>query len=551
MEPRVFYTILQVIGIIILICELLYAVVQKPSNIQKHLMFILLTTIISFIGYAIELMATDFYSAYVGCCLGYAGKPFALIGSLMLLTEYSNIKIKKGVYLGLVLFFLFLSLLVFTNPWNGGLYYKEIRYAVESDTKLGSPLVIEERGIFWYVYMVSSFIIFILYSVLVFYEAKQSRTKQAKQMTILLFFVVFFAFLGLFLFIFDLTANYDTTLTGILFGTIVFLILLTKYRMFDSLTAAQHKALNDSKDGVIILDSRMSLSYYNATAAALFPELNKNINRKNENLIIDKIDTLKDGYLLYNDDKVYELQTNIDTSPKGILYGKTYRFKEITEHYNYKLILDSEIKKATAKIKDLQRDTLISFASIVEARDGNTGEHIKRVARAAKLIAEQLQKESKYSRQISDEFIHILEECAPLHDIGKIYVSDSILLKPGKLTPEEFEIMKTHTTRGGEIIEVSIKELEEPIYVKTSQDIALSHHERWDGSGYPNKLKGLEIPLSARILAVADVYDALRQKRTYKESFSVEESIAIIKEESGTHFDPEIVDAFLKIYQNI
>jgi len=540
---RYIYAVIQVIGVVILIGELIYVSFQKPSTLQRTLLVILFTILISHVGYFIELIADDITTAYIGCCLGYLGKPFALMASLLLLLEYANIKIKKGYILGVTLFFLFLTCMVVTNKYHN-LYYTDIAFDTQ---KSGSPLVIVGHGIFWYVYMISSFSIFFAFSFIAFYEFKNSKTSQARQMAIILFFVIFFAFLGLFLYIFKLTFNYDSTLLGIMIGTILLLILFTKYRMFGSITEAQHKALNESKNGIIVVDARMSISYFNATAKSIVPELKINMGRKVEGKIIDDVENLKEGEIIHVNDKVYSLSFDNEVVGNKRFVGKTYTFKEITEHYNYQETLNNEIKRVTKKLQGIQRNALISFADIVEARDGNTGEHVKSVSKTANLIATALRKNRKYAFSLTSDFISTITECAPLHDIGKISVPDHILTKPGKLTPEEFEIMKTHTLRGYQIIQDSIKELEEPNYVRISSEIALSHHERWDGTGYPNKLKGDDIPLSARIIAVADVYDALRMKRSYKDSYSKEKSIEIITEESGTHLDPEIVEAFLSI----
>jgi HD-GYP domain-containing protein (c-di-GMP phosphodiesterase class II) len=146
---------------------------------------------------------------------------------------------------------------------------------------------------------------------------------------------------------------------------------------------------------------------------------------------------------------------------------------------------------------------------------------------------------------LTDEYIDDVYKSAPLHDIGKIRITDAILNKPGKLTPDEFEIMKQHALYGGEMIEKLLESLTQASYLEVARDIAMYHHEKWDGSGYPYGLKGEEIPLSARIMAVADVFDALISDRVYKKAFSFEKAMSIIQEESGTHFDPEVVKAFM------
>ncbi|NCB12362.1 MAG: two-component system response regulator [Erysipelotrichia bacterium] len=211
--------------------------------------------------------------------------------------------------------------------------------------------------------------------------------------------------------------------------------------------------------------------------------------------------------------------------------------------------LEKEIEKRTKDVVAIQNVTIFAMASLAETRDNETGNHIKRTSTYVKMLAKKLQNHPKFKAYLTDEMIDTLYKSAPLHDIGKIGIPDHILLKPGKLTPEEFEIMKTHTTLGKEAIEHAEKELGYEVdFLKTAKEIAYSHQEKYDGSGYPLGLKGDEIPISARLMCIADVYDALRSKRIYKDSFDLQTTLKIMKEGKGTHFDPDMVDAFLEIH---
>ncbi|MFY9088865.1 HD-GYP domain-containing protein [Arcobacter aquimarinus] len=211
--------------------------------------------------------------------------------------------------------------------------------------------------------------------------------------------------------------------------------------------------------------------------------------------------------------------------------------------------LEKEIEKRTKDVVAIQNVTIFAMASLAETRDNETGNHIKRTSNYVKMLAKKLQNHPKFKAYLTDEMIDTLYKSAPLHDIGKIGIPDYILLKPGKLTPEEFEIMKTHTTLGKEAIEHAEKELGYEVdFLKTAKEIAYSHQEKYDGSGYPLGLKGDEIPISARLMSIADVYDALRSKRIYKNSLNLEMTLKIMKEGRGSHFDPDMLDAFLEIY---
>ena len=217
----------------------------------------------------------------------------------------------------------------------------------------------------------------------------------------------------------------------------------------------------------------------------------------------------------------------------------------VQEDIQTELIVNQE------KMSKMQEYTISGLASLIEGRDTETGEHVTRTCRLVREIAESARKEGVYADLIDDHFISLLHTLAPMHDVGKIVVSDRILRKPGKLTPEEFEQMKAHTTEGGRLVRQILCEIANEEYVRFASDIATYHHERWDGTGYPSGMKGEEIPLCARIMALADVYDALISKRCYKDPYPQDRAIEIIRAESGTHFDPKLTEVFLsRVLQN-
>ncbi len=193
----------------------------------------------------------------------------------------------------------------------------------------------------------------------------------------------------------------------------------------------------------------------------------------------------------------------------------------------------------------MQDGLIITMADLVENRDSDTGSHIQKTAAYVKIITESLKRKGYYAEKLTPKFMSDVVRSAPLHDIGKINISDQVLNKPGKLTDEEYEIMKMHTTYGQKIMEKAISTVEGENYLKEARNMAAYHHERWDGKGYPEGLHGEVIPLSARIMAVADVFDALTSPRVYKPAFSLEEALSMIQEGSGTQFDPKCVEAFM------
>jgi len=215
--------------------------------------------------------------------------------------------------------------------------------------------------------------------------------------------------------------------------------------------------------------------------------------------------------------------------------------RELAEHNRE---LESRVKQQVEEIAAGQFATIFALSKLAESRDDDTGQHLERVRTFCRLLATRLREHRARGGCIDDAFIENISRASPLHDIGKVAIPDSILLKPGRLTADEFEFMKTHTLHGARTLEAVHAQYPGNTFVQMGIEIARSHHEKWNGKGYPDGLQGEQIPVSARIMALADVYDALRSERCYKSAFPHRESCAIIVDDSGEHFDPELVAAF-------
>ena len=210
--------------------------------------------------------------------------------------------------------------------------------------------------------------------------------------------------------------------------------------------------------------------------------------------------------------------------------------------------LEAEVQRRTQEITAIQDVTIMAMASLAETRDSDTGNHIRRTQNYVKALALELKEHPRFSHFLTPANIDMLFKSAPLHDIGKVGIPDRILLKPGRFTGDEFEIMKSHTTLGRDALENAEKSLGMTVdFLKMAKEIAYSHQEKWDGSGYPEGIGGDDIPIPARLMAVADVYDALISRRVYKEGMPHDKAVGIIIEGSGSHFDPDVVDAFVCI----
>ncbi len=213
--------------------------------------------------------------------------------------------------------------------------------------------------------------------------------------------------------------------------------------------------------------------------------------------------------------------------------------------------LETEVERRTRQLEAIQDVTVLAMSSMAETRDNETGNHILRTQRYVRRLAEQLRDHPRFRGVLTDDYIKLLYKSAPLHDIGKVGIPDHILLKPGPLSAEEFEIMKTHTTIGHESIVRAERALGTEIdFLQPAKEIALYHQEKWDGSGYPQGLAGDTIPVCARLMAIADVYDALISKRVYKAAMAHEDAVAVMRQGHGRHFDPDMLDAFLTIHED-
>lgn len=198
------------------------------------------------------------------------------------------------------------------------------------------------------------------------------------------------------------------------------------------------------------------------------------------------------------------------------------------------------------KVLDARLITILALAKLAEYRDDDTGLHLERIRGYTKIIAEEMAKKPKYTGYITPEYIEDIYLSSILHDIGKVGIPDAILLKPGKLTPDEFEIIKKHSVLGGDVLTDIEAKIDGQTFLTLGKEIAYYHHEKWNGKGYPKGLKGEEIPLSARIVTLSDVYDALTSKRIYKNAFSHQEAKQMINLEKGLSYDADVVDSFLE-----
>ena len=544
--------IFQYIAIIALFFEAIYVSRQRSSRMQTLLLIVMYSTMVNLVGYTLEMEAATKELAMQSLKVTYVGKPFIIYSLYLFVMEYCGVSISKARRNIFFLISLTITILVFTNNYHG-LFYSSIDFTNEGLF----PHMILQHGILYNLYTV--FLCYYFLGMIIVCIRKYIRHESPiiQKQIIILLILIFFSIFCLAAYLLNLTAGYDATAIAYIVAVFFFERLMRKYGLFDTLTLAKDEAIDHMKNGLIVIDIYGNPVYTNAEAAKVLECIRKQEHRDRP---IEYLEALAaNGRPLFisqklapeledisgNENYVYELSLR-DIIHDDANYGQMLTITENTDHYYYTARLKEEVSKKTKEVISIQRDIIGSFAAIIEARDGITGLHIKNTGNLVKVLVNLMKEDDRYCNIITSDYAQMVADAAHLHDIGKIAIPDRILQKKGKLTDEEFAIMKTHPQEGARILDSTLKGLESDSYYQIAHDMALYHHEHYDGKGYPAGISGCSIPLSARIMAVADVYDALRSKRHYKDGFSKEKSVQIIRDTMGTQFDPTIASIFLE-----
>ncbi|MBP5605293.1 MAG: HD-GYP domain-containing protein, partial [Ruminiclostridium sp.] len=349
---------------------------------------------------------------------------------------------------------------------------------------------------------------------------------------------------------------------GYVFAQIMYLLIIRRMLLYDITESGVDSLVNMNTTGFISFDRKMRYIGCNETAAEMFPFLSGlAVDRS-----VDKVPVMKETVLKWIEDFRADEANNSVTYPygekiylvsinnlcfRGRKKGYQLFITDNTVDQKYIALLDGfnselkeEVEKKTAGLEYMQSRVILGMAVMVESRDNSTGGHIRRTSDVMKVLTDEIMKDNTLG--LSEQLCEKLVKAAPMHDLGKIAVDDAILRKPGRFTPEEFEKMKTHAPEGARIIHTILEGTDDREFARIAEVVAHYHHERWDGSGYPDGLKGEQIPIEARIMAIADVYDALVSKRVYKESMSFEKADAIIMESMGKHFDKRLEKYYVR-----
>ena len=534
-----FCQIVQMIGLFVIINTMVYVGIRRVSKEGMIIEISLFAVLVSSVAYLIQTDAKN-YSEAVACLkMVYLGKAYIGFLYFMFYLTYMKKKLKSPIFYLLCAFHTFIYALVLAGD-KIPLFFKEISYY---ENYKGYMYLEVKNGIFYYIHI----FVALAYSIIMFYNGikyyHEHKTDPDSKIMLGMIYAGAISIIGVMIHLTGADYEYDVTTMTLEIGTVIFAIATIKNRAFETVEIAKENVIENLSDGIIVLNSDFDILYFNNEAQKIFPKVS-NIESNDAGIIKQFCEFMETSY--DRNGRYYDVQIN-DLTNNDIVTGLV----DITTHMEYSKMLENEVAEKAKKISKIQERFIVSFANMIELRDDVTGQHVKRTSRYVRIIANALKKRNIYPGIITDEFVDAICKAAPLHDIGKIAISDSILRKPGKLTEEEFEIIKTHPKVGGDMLREALKIDDADEYLTYAYEMAMYHHEKWNGTGYPEGLKGNEIPLSARIMAIADVFDALTSKRSYKDKISDDRAFEIIEQSSGSHFDPILVKVFVDIKEEI
>ena len=546
------------VGFVLSVIMLIFLILMgRKQNIAIYIM-IFVAILLSNYGYHAVSVAHTLEAALVGQRILNIGSTFAPVLMLYCAMKLCKIRAPKVmVYLSLAF-----SLLVAYYSFTIGIT-KDYYEAVTLEQRNGVSYLHKTFGPAHLLYDIQVFGNVIATFVILIYSLFKRRN--ASHNLAICFLVV--EVMSVLLFAFNRITGAELELYVVIYICVEVIILfcirrLSMYEVSDSIA----NSLNENSNyGYIVVDSRMRYASSNRTAELFLPEIKMQKVDTNFTPEITPIICEKLGPWLRNPQQkelncyIEKDGRNIKCSARTLHHGifdkhigyiielldNTQHHKYVELMNNYNTDLEAEVDRQTQHITEMQDKIVLGMADVIENRDDNTGGHVRRTSYVVRFFIEELEKVGE-EYGFSQKFLENVAKAAPMHDLGKIAVDDRVLRKPGKYTAEEFEEMKTHSEKGAGIIIQILEGVEDEKFIEIARNVAYYHHEKWNGEGYPHKLMGKDIPVEARIMALADVFDALVSKRCYKEKMSYEEAFKIIEESLGSHFDPELGKLFLK-----
>ena len=532
-----------------------YIAHKNYSNIDANYWLIVILIPVVILGYWLKTQIETTEAATVLFCFIYLDSTFLIPAALFAMMHALGFQIKRWMK-PLAYSAAFVHVALVCLGLHNGLYYESmtvIPTVLGSATKMTSgPL-----KVFHYVFlgaMVAWFLGILLASLI----KKETYSRRS--------FVLYAILIGIGLAINGIEGLIDVDFTALPFlyvvGDIAIAVNYDYVHTHDIAYVLSSQQQRYGAQGYVAISPQCMFQSCNSKAFEFLPFLksqrtDEKIMGGNEHadLILGLIDTCKKENYASASYRIGEMDCACEVKPyslkrSGEPQGYLINIRDATEEFrNYRIIqdynetLNAEVKEKTDNIRDMQRAIVLGMANMIENRDNNTGGHVKRTSDIIRILIDEIIRQG--NSLVDETMAQDIVRAAPTHDLGKLTIDSSILNKPGRFTDEEYEIMKTHAAKSGELVLILLDGIEEERFVKVAFNVARFHHERWDGRGYPEGRVGTMIPLEARIMAVADVYDALVSKRVYKEPMSFEKACAIMVEGMGTQFDPNMKAVFL------
>ena len=543
---QLFYDIAFIVSIVL--CLVYVYIYHKHFEVSFSLIFVIAP--IQNLGYCFLARSTTLKEALMATKVIYIGACFASLLLLIVIFEMCHLKYKKFVIVSYFTMCFAVFLLVLSIGYSD-LYYKDVTFEIIDGC---GTLIKNEYGpahILFYALIISASLNGM--GALIYSYIKKKNISR-KIVHLLLISEVITTFTYFFGKIFN--DRFVLIPLAYIIDEILYLFIVRRICLYNITDTAIESMIEKGATGFISFDFKYNYLGSNHTARKIFPELNELTVDKSAtvNPIISKyclkwIDEFKeneknDKNHYKKNDRIYLADVNYlfdGKRKKGyqlVLTDDTKDQKYITLLNKFNTSLKKLVNRKTNHIVEMHNNLIMSMATMVESRDNSTGGHIRRTSECVRILIEEIGKNNIFN--LSENFMKNIIKAAPMHDLGKIAVDDVILRKPGKFEPEEFEIMKKHAPEGARIVKEILKCTDDAGFRIIAENVAHYHHERWDGSGYPDGLKEEKIPIEARIMAIADVYDALVSKRVYKESMSFETADSIIMEGMGKHFDKRL-----------
>ncbi|MCR4716434.1 MAG: HD domain-containing protein [Lachnospiraceae bacterium] len=550
MQGPLLYYNLMFIASAVLSCVYVYKW-NKHFSVYFSLIFTLIPTYN--LGYVFLAESNSVAEAIISVKITYLGGCFLILFITLYIFDMCKIKLDKWIKLSMFIS----SILIYASVLSIGksnLFYVSVTPTIKN----GIVVLEKEYGPVHSIFYILMFVYFAMsFGAIIYSFIKKHHI--SRRIIWLLFFpeiVAFISFFGGRM----ITKDFDLVPAAYVFAQIMYLIIAHIICLYDVTDTAVDSLMEDGDASFISFDYKLNYLGSTENAVDVFSELDSLTVDKPLSLSPELYDLFfpwikafsedskknKNYYKL--DDLVYLVDINylynagVKTGFQLIITDDTKNQKYIELLDNYKTDLEHEVDKKTKDIINMHNNLIKSMAVLVESRDNSTGGHIVRTSDVVEILLDEIVKDKEFSKEnhITKEFVDNLIKAAPLHDIGKIAVDDAILRKPGRFTDDEFEIMKTHAPEGAKVLHSILEDTEDESFKLLAENVAKYHHERMDGSGYPMGLIGDEIPMEARIMAIADVYDALVSKRVYKESMPFDKADKIMMESMGKHFDKKL-----------